>query len=89
MSLKPGLLPCISIYILKILIERNSPTIMESTNTPILVMICQNGISDTPILNMVSTGAVIGNMVSTTQMEPLGKAKSNEENQSGAKPKRM
>jgi len=52
-SEKPGLLPYINIYTLKILIERNSPTIMESPNTPILVMICQKGISDTPNLNMV------------------------------------
>ena len=52
-SRKPGLLPCINICTLKILIERSSPTTMERPNTPILVMICQEGISDTPNLNMV------------------------------------
>ena len=89
MSRKPGFLPYINIYTLKILMTRNSPTIMESPNTPILVMICQKGMSDTPNLNMVWTGAVTGNIVSTTQMELSGKAKSNEENQSGIKLERV
>ena len=80
-----GLFPCINIFILNILMERDSPPTMESPNTPILVRICQMGISDTPSLTMVWTGAVTGNMVSTTQMELLGKAMSNDENQSGIK----
>ena len=52
-SAKLGLLPCINIFTLKIFIARNNPPIMESPNTPILVMICHKGISDTPNLNMV------------------------------------
>jgi hypothetical protein len=52
-SVRLGLFPYINIYILKILIERNSPAIMESPNTLVLVMICHKGESDTPNLNMV------------------------------------
>ena len=58
---------------------------METTNTPILVMICQAGTSDTPSLTMVCTGAVTGNIVSTTQTELFGKGMSNDKNQSGTK----
>jgi len=55
-SAKLGLFPYINIYILKILMARKSPAIMESPNTPILVMICHNGISDIPNLNMLNLG---------------------------------
>lgn len=58
---------------------------MESPNTPILVMICHKGISDTPNLNMVWMGAVTGNIVNTTHMGLFGNAINNDKNQRGTK----
>jgi hypothetical protein len=52
-SANRGLFPYINIYIRKTLIERKSPPTMESTKSPILVRICQRGISPAPNRTMV------------------------------------
>ena len=78
-----GLFPYININVLKILVEKNSPTMTESPNTPILVTICHAGTSDTPNLSITWTGAVIGNIDSTTQIGLFGKLIITPANQSG------
>jgi hypothetical protein len=78
-------LPTISICILKILIEKDSPPTTESASIAMLVMICQGGTPDVPSLNMVITGAVTGKRVSTTQTKLFGKNMFREESQSGTK----
>jgi len=50
---KLGLFPYININALKIFTEKDSPTNIESPNTPILVTICHAGISDTPNLSII------------------------------------
>jgi len=52
-SAKPGLFPYININVLKIFAEKDSPTNIESPNSPILVTICHAGISDTPNLSII------------------------------------
>jgi len=69
--------------ILKILIERYNPTIIESPKTPILAAICQAGMSDTPNISIIWIGAVMGNIDSTTQMGLFGKLIYTPNNQSG------
>ena len=82
-SAKLGLLPYISINDLNSFVEKDNPAMMESPNTPILVKICHAGTSDTPNLTIVCTGAVAGNIESTTQIGLFGKLTNNPENHSG------
>ena len=54
--------------VLNILTDINCPMAIDNINTPKLAPSCQPGISDTPILNIVMVGAVIGKIESTTQI---------------------
>ena len=52
-SAKRGLFPYINLNVLKIFTEKDSPTKIESPNTPILITSCHAGISDTPNLSII------------------------------------
>jgi len=85
MVFRPGLLPCISMYTLKILMEKYKPSAMESTRKLMLSRICHKGISVTPSLSMFWIGAVTGKRVKITEKAPLGNIKSKVANQRGTK----
>ena len=78
-----GLFPYISKWVLKIFTVNSRAPMMESTRTAMLAASCQAGMSLTPSLRITNTGAVIGIMVSTTQIGLSGNIMSNDMNQRG------